>query len=59
MLNTVTSDYLSQVAQGKLTPTRTRNKKLTLCDLIVQVLVCIGSQEEQVAILLMAITTGM
>ena len=29
----ITSDYVSQVAQRKLTRTRTRNRKLTLCGL--------------------------
>jgi len=33
MLNTVTSDYISQVAQRKLTLMQTRNRKLTLCGL--------------------------
>jgi len=34
MLNTdYTSDYISQVAQRKLTRTQTRNRKLTLCGL--------------------------
>ena len=32
-LHLITSDYVSQVAQWKLTRTRIRNRKLTLCAL--------------------------